>query len=61
MVSPGPSVRRIRGKHKGKRKFHTPQDIREGVTNAYYILKEVNSALKIAVLHQLLSNNNICL
>lgn len=41
MVSPGPSVRRIRGKHKGKRKFHTPQDIREGVTNAYYIVKEV--------------------
>lgn len=43
MVSPGPSVRRIRGKQKGKRKLHTPQDIREGVTNAYYIVKEVRT------------------
>lgn len=40
MVSPGPSVRR-RGNRKGKRKrIHPPQDIREGITNAYHIFKD---------------------
>lgn len=43
MVSPGPSVRRIRGNRRGKRKrLNPPQDIREGVSNAYHIVKEVN-------------------
>lgn len=41
MVSPGPSVRISRGRRRGKRKLHRPQDIREGVTNAYYIVKDV--------------------
>lgn len=42
MVSPGPSVRMTKGRRRGKRKLHRPQDIREGVTNAYHIVKEVN-------------------
>lgn len=42
MVSPGPSVRLSRGRRRGKRKLHRPQDIREGVTNAYYIMKDVS-------------------
>lgn len=43
MVSPGPSVRRTRGNRKGKRKrLNPPQDIREGVTNAVQILREVS-------------------
>lgn len=43
MVSPGPSVRRIRGNRKGKRKrINPPQDIREGVTNAFHIVREVS-------------------
>lgn len=41
MVSPGPSVRRLRGKRNRKR-LHPPQDIREGVSNALTIVKEVN-------------------
>lgn len=42
MVSPGPSVkRRIHGK-KGRRKYNQPQDFREGVTNAYILVKEVS-------------------
>lgn len=41
MVSPGPSVRRARGKRKGKRKrFNPPQDIREGVTCAIQLVKD---------------------
>ncbi|KAL7049279.1 hypothetical protein ACKWTF_003650 [Chironomus riparius] len=40
MVSPGPSVRR-RIMRKGKRKrINPPQDIREGMANAYYIVKD---------------------
>lgn len=42
MVSPGPSVRILRGRRRGKRKLPRPQDIREGVTNAYYIVKDVS-------------------
>lgn len=42
MVSPGPSVRINRGRRRGKRKLHRPQDIREGVTNAYIIVKDVS-------------------
>lgn len=42
MLSPGPSVRR-KIKAKGRRKrYHQPQDIREGMTNAYNVVKEVN-------------------
>ncbi|XP_031632964.1 autophagy-related protein 2 homolog B [Contarinia nasturtii] len=41
MVSPmGPSVRISKRRHRGKRKIHRPQDIREGVTNAYHIVKD---------------------
>jgi autophagy-related protein 2 len=40
MVSPGPSVRR-RINRKGKRKrIHPPQDIREGISNAYHIFRD---------------------
>lgn len=40
MLSPGPSVRMI-AKSKGKRKrYHQPQDIREGMTNAFMLVKE---------------------
>ncbi|XP_037027616.1 autophagy-related protein 2 homolog B [Bradysia coprophila] len=39
MVSPGPSVRRLRAKRNRKR-LHPPQDIREGVSNALIIVKE---------------------
>ncbi|KAJ8967901.1 hypothetical protein NQ317_015423 [Molorchus minor] len=40
MLSPGPSVRRI-AKSKGRRKrYFNPQDIREGMTNAYMVVKE---------------------
>lgn len=42
MVSPGPSVRLTKGRRRGKRKLHRPQDIREGVTNAYHIVKDVS-------------------
>lgn len=42
MVSPGPSVRMNKGRRRGKRKLHRPQDIREGVTNAYHIVKDVS-------------------
>jgi len=42
MVSPGPSVRRGRTNRRGRRKrLHPPQDIREGVANAFHIVKEV--------------------
>lgn len=42
MLSPGPSVRR-KGKAKGRRKrYHQPQDIREGMTNAYNVVREVS-------------------
>lgn len=41
MVSPGPSVRSIRLNRRGKRKrIHRPQDIREGVVNAYQIVRD---------------------
>ncbi|XP_072387744.1 autophagy-related protein 2 homolog A isoform X1 [Diabrotica undecimpunctata] len=40
MLSPGPSVR-ILAKSKGKRRrYHQPQDIREGMTNAILLVKE---------------------
>lgn len=43
MVSPGPSVRK-RTKTKGqKRRYTQPQDIREGVTNACLLVREVKS------------------
>lgn len=44
MVSPGPSVRRLREMRYGKRnrkRLHPPQDIREGVSNALTIVREV--------------------
>lgn len=45
MLSPGPSVRRI-SKTKGRKKRYTqPQDIREGMANAYSLVKEVSCVL----------------
>lgn len=41
MVSPGPSVRRRSKGHKGRRRHTQPQDIREGMANAYMVVKEV--------------------
>ncbi|KZC06215.1 Autophagy-related protein 2 like protein B [Dufourea novaeangliae] len=41
MVSPGPSVRRKNKGQKGRRKrYSQPLDIREGMTNAYMLVKE---------------------
>lgn len=41
MVSPGPSVRRKTRGQKGRRKrYSQPSDIREGMTNAYMLVKE---------------------
>lgn len=41
MVSPGPSVRRLHGtKSKKPQRYSHPADIREGVTNAYALVKE---------------------
>lgn len=43
MVSPGPSVRRKHKGQKGRRKrYSQPLDIREGMANAYMLVKEVN-------------------
>ncbi|GAB0095176.1 Autophagy-related protein 2 [Sergentomyia squamirostris] len=56
MVSPGPTVRRVRGYRKGKRKrMQPPQDIREGVANAYQIVREgigetVHTIMEVAAL-----------
>ncbi|XP_055908295.1 autophagy-related protein 2 homolog B isoform X2 [Eupeodes corollae] len=56
MVSPGPSVRSIRHNRKGKRRRpHRPQDIREGVVNAYQIVRDgindtANALIETAVL-----------
>lgn len=42
MVSPGPSVRRKNKGQKGRRKrYSQPLDIREGMANAYMLVKEV--------------------
>lgn len=50
MVSPGPSVKR--GSRSGKKRtrrgrapIHPPQDIREGVVNAYQLVIEVKIIL----------------
>ncbi|XP_061388779.1 autophagy-related protein 2 homolog B-like [Musca vetustissima] len=41
MVSPGPSVRQLKRSRRGnKRRTHRPKDIREGVVNAYQIVKD---------------------
>ncbi|XP_073815878.1 autophagy-related 2 [Musca autumnalis] len=41
MVSPGPSVRQLKRSRRGnKRRPHRPKDIREGVVNAYQIVKD---------------------
>lgn len=41
MMSPGPSVRR-RSKLKGRKKrYSQPQDIREGMANAFNVVREV--------------------
>jgi len=43
MVSPGPSVRqRIPGPKGRRRRYHQPADIREGMANAYMLVKEVS-------------------
>lgn len=41
MVSPGPSVRTRRTGKGRPRRFSQPADIREGVANAYLVVKEV--------------------
>ena len=43
MVSPGPSVRHKRHFQR-QRRAAQPADIREGVTNAYQVVKEVSGA-----------------
>ena len=44
MVSPGPSVRhRKHKKGSGRSRYNQPADIREGVTNAIMLVKEVSS------------------
>uniref|UniRef100_A0A6B2EBD1 Autophagy-related protein 2 n=1 Tax=Phlebotomus kandelakii TaxID=1109342 RepID=A0A6B2EBD1_9DIPT len=56
MVSPGPTVRRVRGYKKSKRKrVQPPQDIREGVANAYQIVRDgigetVHTIMEVAAL-----------
>jgi autophagy-related protein 2 len=40
MVSPGPSVQQQRRQSSAKKKRPQPSDIREGVTNAYNVVKE---------------------
>ncbi|XP_025831922.1 autophagy-related protein 2 homolog B isoform X2 [Agrilus planipennis] len=51
MVSPGPSVKR-RSKAKGhKKRYSQPQDIREGVANAYMVVKEVCFCLHLIISH----------
>lgn len=42
MVSPSPALRGPRGRGRRRReRARQPQDIREGVTNAYHLVKEV--------------------
>lgn len=41
MLSPGPSLRRIAKSRGKKKRYHRPQDIREGMTNAIMLVKEV--------------------
>lgn len=57
MVSPGPSVRRGRNRRgkKKKKRIQQPQDIREGVVNAYHIVRDgigdtVQTILEVAAL-----------
>lgn len=51
MVSPGPSVRRKNKGPKGRRKrYNQPLDIREGMANAYTLVKEVKMSRKCAPL-----------
>ncbi|KAJ8963256.1 hypothetical protein NQ318_018723 [Aromia moschata] len=40
MLSPGPSVRRVTRNRGRRKRYHQPQDIREGMTNAYMVVKE---------------------
>lgn len=42
-MSPGPSMRQLSNEKKRKRRYKQPRDIREGVTNAYFMIKEVSS------------------
>ncbi|XP_037956483.1 autophagy-related protein 2 homolog B isoform X2 [Teleopsis dalmanni] len=50
MVSPGPSVKRCRKKKEKKKRHQRPKDIREGVTNAYLIVKEgINDSATILI------------
>lgn len=54
MVSPGPSVRYKNKGQKGRRKRHSqPLDIREGVANAYMLVKEVFAAVIFVEVEQL--------
>lgn len=45
MVSPGPSVRslQVKGSKRRQNRYNQPSDIKEGVTNAYLLVKEVNN------------------
>ncbi|KAL3285630.1 hypothetical protein HHI36_000162 [Cryptolaemus montrouzieri] len=40
MLSPGPSVRKLTRPKGKKKRYNQPQDIREGVANAYWLVKE---------------------
>lgn len=64
MVSPGPSVRhRKHKKGSGRSRYNQPADIREGVTNAIMLVKEVSSFTyaKIITLFIMIVLNVICL
>lgn len=55
IVSPGPSVRCKNKGQKGRRKrYSQPLDIREGVANAYTLVKEVN--LTCVYVHDILND-----
>lgn len=58
IVSPGPSVRCKNKGQKGRRKrYSQPLDIREGVANAYTLVKEVRQIRKLHIYVR--KNNNI--
>lgn len=61
MVSPGPSVRRKNKGQKGRRKrYSQPLDIREGMANAYMLVKEVfihSIILNSSSTNNLINNN----
>lgn len=59
IVSPGPSVRCKNKGQKGRRKrYSQPLDIREGVANAYTLVKEVNLIYNILLINLFYIYNN---